>query len=492
MPCDSLPAEVWTYIFDLATEEPILSNLALPTAWDESAWFRTVFEEWALKSPTDRIHDIQRRGYKTKKAIVSTCRAWRQIGSEYLFKFILVERPSQLGALCGRLDKDASLGWWSRRFHLDRYGSVDSVEDYLVSIIQHMPNLQSFGVSWSLGDSFGTVADALCTFCPQSLRTVQWSVSCSALSRVIWALASLPNLTCVSIDFRPPTSSLRLGSASGLSPTLPHLSQLSLHNNFTDFVELATDWSLPSLESLTLDYGSNIDTLPDIPMFLTSHGLNLTYLDLNLIPPVDLPGVLSLCPHLRTFCFNPDWPVNTDPLDLHIARIVSKPHAHIVNIGLHQLLHAFGVGYTAAMDARQPLRAHLIRRTNDLTFAALNRWNFPSLRCIRVLNRGLLSDLERANGPDKSCFERWERWWNMCSRMGVRLEDCTGELLGNLPELEGEVEDEDGTETALSGESNRDGEQAAANTPELRQLLYECRKMNATRAPPVPTGGRVR
>ncbi|TFK47613.1 hypothetical protein OE88DRAFT_1665852 [Heliocybe sulcata] len=499
-----LPAELWTYIFDLATEEPALLDCSIPVAWDQSVWFKTMFGEWALKPPHERLNEIQRKSYATKKAIVSTNKLWRQIGSEYLFKYVFIERPSQLRLLCELLDKNSSRGWWTKRFHLvrffredktsgDKHASVDALEDRLISVIRNMPNLQIFGVKWPLGSSFGPVADALCTFCSNSLRTVHWSLSASSLSRVIWALASLPNLTSITIDFQNPVGPIRLGSASDLSLTLPHVAQLSLQNSFADFVEQAAGWVLPSLVSLTLDSGAIVDGLPDIPIFLMVHGLNLTYLDLNIIPPIDTPTVLDLCPNLRTFSFNPDWSPESDPLDVDVARIVRKPHEHITHIGLHELLHAFGVGYTGTMDARQPFRANLYRRNNDLTFAALNLRNFPALRCIRVLNRGLLSDLERANGPGSGCFERWERWWSLCSRQNVRLEDCTGGLLGNLPELEGDVEDEDATETALSEESlQRDGEFDAINRSELRQLLNECRKMNAARVPPMQVAGQMR
>jgi len=32
------------------------------------------------------------------------------------------------------------------------------------------------------------------------------------------------------------------------------------------------------------------------------------------------------------------------------------------------------------------------------------------------------------------CSTRWERWWDACEGEGVKLEDCSGGLLGNLPQ----------------------------------------------------------
>ena len=66
-PDSDLPAELWTHIFDLAADEDVIFQYALPTAMAESAWFRTVFGEWALRSPQEALNLIQRRSYATKK-----------------------------------------------------------------------------------------------------------------------------------------------------------------------------------------------------------------------------------------------------------------------------------------------------------------------------------------------------------------------------------------------------------------------------------------
>ena len=75
----------------------------------------------------------------------------------------------------------------------------------------------------------------------------------------------------------------------------------------------------------------------------------------------------------------------------------------------------------------------LLQRTNDLTFSQLTRTLFPALKVVRVLNRTLLTGLERQNGPEDEGYARWERWEAQCKTEGVRLEDCTGALLGDLP-----------------------------------------------------------
>src|SRR5262249_24446128 len=122
--------------------------------------------------------------------------------------------------------------------------------------------------------------------------------------------------------------------------------------------------------------------------------------------------------------FNLDWRLASD--DDHATILVNRPHEYITHIGCHGLLYAFGVGYAATYASVEPLRSHMIRIANDRNFDALTRINFPALKCVRVLSTTVLSDLNAADGPEASCFERWERWWDQCAHQGIRLEDCTG------------------------------------------------------------------
>ena len=84
---------------------------------------------------------------------------------------------------------------------------------------------------------------------------------------------------------------------------------------------------------------------PDIVAFLTTHGLNLVVLDLNLNvdPPVDVPTILDICPALTTFTFNADWRVNPTGA---VSNVTKRPHPHISTIGLHGLSYTYwGLGW---------------------------------------------------------------------------------------------------------------------------------------------------
>ena len=419
------------------------------------------------------------------QAIMATCRNWRRLGYEFFYRFLFFSNPRNVQRLCALMDCNADLGRWTRRLHITRYfagngSSLEVTQNSLVSIIRHCPKLEIFIINWPLSVSLSAIANALCTFVPNSLRVLQINIPTTSLAKLIYMLQCLPKLEAVSVEFDgTPPEHIRLGAAGDLELTLPSLSHLSLRGPFQDFIEQAIGWHFPSLKLLSLDFINYRDDFPDLVEFLTEHGSGLTFLDLNCIPPLDVPTILDLCPLLNTFTFNPDWRIpGWEHHPFLESFIVHQPHQNITTIGLHHLMYAFGVGYAATYNKIDPFVTHSIQRQNDVNFAALNKRNFPRLQRIRVLNTTLLSDLEKNNGPSQRCFERWERWSKQCQREGVRLEDCTGAALGTLPELSDDGEDE--------GSSVADGE-SDKNLTTLRELLLECRKMNAQRELDVPS-----
>ncbi|EED80420.1 predicted protein [Postia placenta Mad-698-R] len=468
-----LPPELWLQIFHYAAEDEPLFDYALPTSMTESSWSKRVMSDgWTLRAPNDLIEIMHRKSFATKKAIVSTCRAWRDLGTEFLFRCLLFGDPSRFQQLRVILDADNSLGRRAKRLHIARFyaghgSTLEETQDALVSIIRHCPNLEAFIVTWSFSNSLAAVVDALCTYCPRNLRTLQLYIPTSGIAKAILMLDSLPALVSVHFQFEGVSSeNIRLGSTSAVTLTLNSLEQLQLRGPFQEFLEQATGWKLPALRSLSLDFLSFRDDLPDIIEFLTHHGDALTYLDINCVPALDVATILDLCPNLTTFAFNPDWRIaSTYDITGGGGTLVHRPHEHITTIGCHQLLHAFDVGDAAKHLAIDPLATLLVQRRNDRNFAALTKRDFPRLQRVRVLNRTLLRDLEAADGPQGDAYERWERWWDQCARQGIRLEDCTGALLGTLP-----LEEED-------DESESESEDDEAYLAPLREVLEECRQL---------------
>jgi hypothetical protein len=358
-----------------------------------------------------------------------------------------------------------------------------------------------------MGRAFGPVVDALATYAFRKLHTVQWNVPGEALPKVIWALDSLPLLIAVHVDFDTPVpctqETANLGSATDLPLQLPFLQQLSLRGYVEEIVEQSTGWDLPALTSLSIDSGTSVQDVPDIVEFLKNHGTNLALLDLNVTPLLDVRTILDLCPNLSTFTFNADWRVH--PHDDFASALTTHPHANITTIGLHGLSHAFGVGLAAAFATTDPIGTRITCRSNDLNVAALTKANFPKLQRVRALNRNMLGDLNKENGPsvENGGYQRWNKWWNRCAAAGIRLEDCTGQVLGTLPPVEEEgdseeEEEEDGDgdedESEEEEEDSRDGwgseidesdfpalPEGNGRTMELTRLLQEVRAMNEGR-----------
>jgi len=510
-----LPDELWIRIFDIAADEDVIFTPWAPTNLAECAWFKNVFNEWALRTPQEALIHLQRRSYQTKKAIMRTCRKWRRLGAEFLYRSLFFNDPNKLHSLhrAMNMPQNAKLGWWTRRLHLTKYyastsrqTTMDDMENTLLSIIRRCPNLEIFMIDWPMGEIFGPVAHALANSVSSSLRVLHCVLPSEALSKVIWALPSFPHLLSLHLEFQTPKPAsqikelISLGSASNLQITLLSLQQLSLRGHFQQFVEQAvTGWDLPSLLSVTFDCGSTSTDQPDTLAFIKKYGSKLNFLDLYCIPPLDVGQILNVCPELSTFAFNADWKLEGGAL-LTPSQLTMNVMAHpkISTIGLHGLLYAFEVGYAAEYMKSEPIHGRVIQRSNDLNVGALNRINFPNLRRIRVLNRSVLTDLNNAGRPgSEGALKRWQTWFDTTLAANIRLEDCTGNLLGNLPDngYEGEEEEEEEEDESENEESEEysegeyeddwEGPEPAENqgydVSELRKLVEEVREMAAGR-----------
>jgi hypothetical protein len=120
------------------------------------------------------------------------------------------------------------------------------------------------------------------TCASRRLRTEHWNVTVDALSKVIWALDSLPCLITAHIDIETPVPSDQECSMLGSAPDLP----LRL-SNLQQFLLLITRFHHRVFRencgvghALSASGISQYDP-PDVVVFITAHGLNLVVLDLN-------------------------------------------------------------------------------------------------------------------------------------------------------------------------------------------------------------------
>lgn len=415
----------------------------------------------------------------------------------------------------------SSYGWWTKRVHIGPYThpgsdslSIAEFQENIIAIIRHCPHVELFIVERPLGSSFGSIMDALARYASRRLHTIHLNIPGDSVSKLIWALNALPHIVAAHIniqtDVSPTEEVARLGSAADLRLKLPYLQQISLRGFVGTLLEQLGGWDLPSLRSFSIDDSTSSQDPQDVIEFLKYHGFSLLLLDLNLKNFIDVPLVLDLCPNLQTFAFNADRRIA--PHNDVTSKIVERPHQHITTIGLHGLYYAFGVGSRYVLATENiSFEANYASRSNDLNVSALNKYNFPKLTRIRAVNRDMLEDLNTSNGPSRENggYHRWLRWWTTCADAGIRLEDCTGQLLGTLPEANSEEESEDEDEDEDDGDSEEeddsdeeDGDDSEDNThsqpeyddrtnwrtgnilqvPEvLTQLIHEVKAMNETR-----------
>ncbi|KAF7289975.1 NTF2 domain-containing protein [Mycena indigotica] len=495
-------------IFELAADEDVIFHHALPTSMAESAWFRDVNGTWQLRSPQEAIEEVQRRSYGTKRAIIQTSKKWREIGSQFLFRCLFFDSPEQLVECHVALESyiattsTQSLGWWTRRIHITRRvfsqqnTNTEPLRDVLAGIIQHCPNLEMFLLDSAVGSTtLGPIVDALATFSTKSLRTFGVTVLSPALPRLIWALDSLRHLFAVQVqvDLRGVDTlydETPLGAAHDIQLRLPNLRQLSVRGHIQQLVEQATGWQMPSLRFFSIHTTESLD-LPDVQGFLANHGSALHFLDVYLTARQSLPQILAACPSLNTLVFNGDWRI-VGVEDDSASNPLPLAHTSLVNVGMHQLFRAFGFDPAIDKMAQEgatnlPVDIDLTLSYNDRTLDALvKRPDFPSLARIRAVDPQLLRELNVANGPKEQGggMERWEQWWDKTAVAGVRLEDCTGNLLGELPQDDAEVvEEEDSFESWDDDDDyySQPGSRRVSNLDELKELLEECRAMDLER-----------
>ncbi|KAF7799045.1 hypothetical protein EIP86_010275 [Pleurotus ostreatoroseus] len=333
-----------------------------------------------------------------------------------------------------------------------------------------------FIMEWPLRNAFSSVMDALCTYSARSLHTLAIHIPQGGLAKLIWTLDTLPCLVAIHLEFLGNGAEESLGAAGNIVVTLPKVEQLSLRGFASDFVDQAVDWNLPSLHTLTLDFTTHRDDLPDIVEFLRSHGNQLTFLDIDCIPEQDVRPILDLCPALETFAFNGDWRLRLDDsLPYAASALVYRPHTKLTTIGLHGMQYAFGVG--PALQAALVVAAYHCE-SNEYNFAALRKTSFPKLATVRMLSSSLLQNLEEANGPRGECKRRWERWWVQCTNQNIRFEDCTGGPLGELP-----MDEEDYNEAESDGGEEQESVtdlMVGDTIARIRALTERCRQITTS------------
>ncbi|KAK7034625.1 hypothetical protein VNI00_012267 [Paramarasmius palmivorus] len=509
-----LPDELWIQIFEYATDEDVLLQPALPTSMSNYAWYirenlDEETREWKLRSPEEALNVVQRESWEVKMTL-----DFEEIASN---------------------GEDRGLGWHTKRIHVahgSHENNTTAASDTLSTLLSHTTNLGILIISTPM--SFSSIANSLSTTrIKKTLHTLSLTnISHESLSHLIWTLDSLRhNLQVAHLHLAPPPTEdeeVTLGTASGLGIEMRKLRQLSLAGRVEVLLDQMSGWTMKELRVLSVHIapGRSNEMMPDFVGFLTAlHEQSdgdgnggLWFLDLNTPSnrPLDVPKILETCKNLRVWGFNSDWRLEAEPQALTSrlttpSHMTVTPHQHIHTILLHGLEYAFNSG------GRGP--EFYVRRSNDQNFAALTREQFAALRRVRVSSGHVLRELERNGGPSSGAqgtqgdssnpaaaggssnresgtgwaglfaeasavlnhpgsatsdgMARWERWYDQCAARGIRLEDCTGGVLGELPPpLDIGDDDEDSSEEESSDESEYESFTSSDSSSESEEELH--------------------
>lgn len=303
----SLPPELWREILRDATHVPFL----LETEWrynpDDCLW-----AGWEPLNPelNPEIREEITSSNTTKRAIVSVCRAWKEIGLEYLYESIDipidVDRLVHLVDIMRQSVSDsyAGHGWWTKRIGWngrelgsESLGTVTS----LFELCHHVQILVL--VANTIPASMRvTLAHMIQSRFPHSLRRFEiLTHNQEELNTAVRYADTLPNvhLTALSLTARTSVPD---------HPFHPHFENIS---TFTIYLpgsvnDLPNQWYLPNLRHLTID-NFNQEDVPALLPFVQRHHQTLTYL--HLLPTnreCEIPFLCHQAPNIRslTFPFN--------------------------------------------------------------------------------------------------------------------------------------------------------------------------------------------
>lgn len=268
----------------------------------------------------------------------------------------------------------------------------------------------------------------------KNLKVIATILKFNDVDHTIHAL-SFSTLTSLTIEdsalWEPPDD--RSPFPSPTPPVLPYLKTLRLFNVDFGMIRYICSRQMPALANLSVDVVVDRMQCPECPPMiiiepaLRAFGktlLNLDLLGYNMLT-FDMVFVLNSCPALTSLSFHIDWQFSEGTHDLR--------HEQIEKIGIH--------GTTFLVLAGPHERFTSVPDQDEIDNAAANiRWfstsNFPSLKVVqatcpslvtRYVARGGRSAVDEGKSP--GFLDLVAR----CEPEGIRFEDCTGGLFGQVP-----------------------------------------------------------
>ena len=392
-----LPPELWRLIFREATHVPDL----LSTNWDHSPPDR-LWDGWRC--------DVGSFEMSTRRSVVQVCRAWRDIGREYLFEAVHIpnlasETFNQVlkvvevlttSASNARLDRGHSLGhgWWVKRVSCPSSILASVHVEQLFLLLEHCHNLQIFIIR-PIGDLdvplwvHSRLTLLLESRFSHSLRRIELYSNWQARNANAGTTSPLPLISGVT------------SFGTVIRNYTPDIAYDHLFHDITTLTmdlpayidKIPSQWNFPALRNLGLQRVSKRD-INALVEFIKRHQNTLLHLQIVTSTGTNalLPSLLSSAPQLHS-------------LTLRDSNLGSMGR----NTALPQLTH-LGIICNDKGNAWE-----LETGIGDILDGGL----LPSLQVVRLLS--LEAPLPHHIG--------WEDLSEACKDHGVRLEDRRGRAL---------------------------------------------------------------
>lgn len=306
----SLPSELWSHIFSLATFVP---NIVPPD----------VLKPGRLASQDTLITMLgvrrRKRSLATKRNLVRVCKRWHDLALPNLYETVFVGRKNSLVSLLRTLESSesgAAVGTWTRRFDMETTNHTGKRDLMLfVEILKYFPHISVLSVFGDMIEDCPTmvcpdkIVDGIAENCGPSLQVFDWMSSdmrltCCPFVRLLRALPNLIVLRCPGVI----TEESHYNNPCTV-PAMPRLRTLMLAHPYLQGPSAST---FPSLTEVIIGTAYSSTLQPDVQEFLRSTGRTVAAVYYhqfhNHLDNAELEPIVTHCPNLqKLFLHLPRW-----------------------------------------------------------------------------------------------------------------------------------------------------------------------------------------
>ncbi|KAH8109135.1 hypothetical protein DFH11DRAFT_974052 [Phellopilus nigrolimitatus] len=435
-PSAKLPIELWREIFVHATK--------VAGGYDTS--FNSPFE---FSDITDGHNAFLKRlstNHRTKQILCLVSRQWRAIAQELIFEYLFLQDTYDWTKLADGLEDSIrhdvergghGAGWYVRRLEISTLCWTKALGSAAARVVRCCPNLRVLTVG-AFEESDGVPAElvaAVFETCPRALRSLDWTCDLG-LAQTVQMFRLLPRVSslqsffmCVQHDLDAILKELKTLERVEL-PYLHTLELVSPDTDPSDVLTVMESWRLPSIRQVVLCGQAELE---HASAFFATHGPQLHTLEFDYAgeqetsigpegPTRGAAMLLARCPNIKELVLQVHW----------AASQATRGHAAIERVGLrglHLLAHAQARARGGALalpehDAEQRTVLHALGAAFPML---LDRTRYPNVKLVRLLD----FDQSRFRSVPwrSSGVAFWAFWVKRFERVGVRLEDHSGDLV---------------------------------------------------------------